>query len=77
MIHRVTDPAFGGYHGSADRAIVAPEASYTVADRRRGLWIVPDLWKTHTLRFPQGPWTAQRPRRPQRSTGHHSFSFYG
>jgi len=29
-------------------------ASYAVVERRRGLWIVPDLWKTQRSRFPQG-----------------------
>ena len=40
-----------------------------VSDRRRRLWTVPELWKTHTTRFPQARWTAHRTRRPQRPTG--------
>jgi hypothetical protein len=27
---------------------------------RGSLWIVPDLWKTHRTRFPQGRWTRRR-----------------
>jgi len=42
----------GGYRRSARSARVAPGASYTVADRTRGLWVVPDVWKTHRPRFP-------------------------
>src|SRR5213593_102661 len=29
---------------------------------------VPELWKTHSTRFPQARWTADRTRRPQRPT---------
>jgi hypothetical protein len=63
-----------GCYGSTRLAIVVPTASCTVELRPRGssmirgsLWIVPALWKTHSTRFPQGPWTHRA--RPQRSTG--------
>ena len=36
---------------------------------RDGLWTVPELWKTHTPRFPQARWTAQRTRRPHGPQG--------
>jgi len=37
--------------------------------RRSSLWIVPDLWKTHRTRFPQGRWTHRtRPHAPQASS---------
>ena len=45
------DPV-GGYRRSARAAHVAPGASDAVADRRRGLWIVPAVWKTPRPRFP-------------------------
>jgi len=38
--------------------------------RRSSLWIVPDLWKTHRTRFPQGRWTALKNAPPTRSTRH-------
>jgi len=46
------------------RPIVAPTAACAVVIDPIGLWIVPDLWKTRRARFPQGPWTAHRTRRP-------------
>jgi hypothetical protein len=48
--------------------IVAPGAAHAVAFSAKSLWIVPDLWKTHRTRFPQGPWTRTE-RAPTRSTG--------
>ena len=48
--------------------IVVPGAAHTVAADAKSLWIVPDLWKTHRTRFPQGPWTRTE-RAPTRSTG--------
>jgi DNA replication protein DnaC len=52
VIQRATTDLWG-YRRSARCARVVPGASYAVANRRRGLWIVPDLWKTHRPRFPQ------------------------
>ncbi len=42
-----------GIYGSAPLAIVDLGASWTVVDRRKSLWTVPELWKTHNTRFPQ------------------------
>jgi hypothetical protein len=52
--------------------IVAPGAAQAVAGNAKSLWIVPDLWKTHRTRFPQGPWTRTE-RAPTRSTGINVF----
>jgi hypothetical protein len=34
-----------------------------------GLWTVPELWKTHSPRFPHARWTAHSPRRPHGPQG--------
>ncbi len=49
----IIPPASGGYYGSTQLAIVDPGASWAVVDRRKSLWAVPELWKTHHTRFPQ------------------------
>jgi hypothetical protein len=50
-------PSSKGCCRSTHSAIVAPGGSWTVALGRGSLWVAPDLWKTHTTRFPQGRWT--------------------
>jgi hypothetical protein len=44
------------FHGDTTVDPVSDRASWVILsgrDRRTGLWIVPDLWKTPRARFPQ------------------------
>jgi len=67
---RIAEPGVPqALRGSAQHAIVVLRASWAVVDRRTRLWTVPELWKTHKMRFPQARWTAHNTRRPQRPTG--------
>jgi len=43
----------GGICGMGDLAFVGPGASYAVDSQSAGLWILPDLCKTHRTRFAQ------------------------
>jgi len=49
----IISPASGGCDGSTQLAIVDRGASWAIVDRRKSLWTVPELWKTHNTRFPQ------------------------